>query len=242
MLFRDKPKGPVTAASLAAQLQQAEQDLATLESQEPALSLAVAEQVGGAEANLTALQERIGEKRANIATLRAAHRAAQQREAAADRDRRARLVAETQAAVAAELDASVEDGKTFERHLRAAAKAHRSMHERRQRAADLAVKIGGLVPGARLYGTALVRAVEGEIYRLSDSGTMAHEYSLPGGRPIGWETIHNPAAIPSLVSQLELANATAVDGMRGGVERAIEDLADAEPVRVFDRGLHPLAT
>ena len=196
------PKAP----DIAAQLSQAESDYAALQAEHGSIALdAIAGLPGGSD-RLQELQRDLATIGDRVATLKAAHKAAIERDEAAVKAQRAALQKTQLAAVRKHLEARDAAAVAFSRAIEEATKQFHTLLDRSAKA-ESACPIGMAWPHGSLCGRDPIRAlVANEIFRLSASPGNGDGRALPGAEMPSPEYQWQPAALPALGEKIGAAS------------------------------------
>ena len=199
------PKPP-TSTELKRQLETAQAQLANLEAQHGALALDALANVPGADDKLKDLEAQLSAQRSRIATLKAAHGTAGEREAAALAAHRAGLQKSQRRAAANHLSAREKAAIALSAALEEAAKQYRALIQSSEKA-QAACPILTSWPNGSLCGfDAVRRLVTGEMWRVSAQPGDSDKKTLPGASFPSLETQWAPGNVTPLVDQVKKAN------------------------------------
>jgi hypothetical protein len=190
---------------LPADLQKAvlsiEAELADLQTEYGGLSLDAYSGVAGADKALETLSKKLGVARDRAATLKAAHSASLEREAAAVSASRAALQRSQFNAASKHLDLRDAAAGKFSKAIAEASAAYRELQTHNTKARG-ACPIGMSWPGGTTFDEVRGLAAA-EFWRHSDGQNNQDGLALPGAGPNDSKYQHNPTAIPDLKERLE---------------------------------------
>lgn len=210
------PTKPPLAPDIANTLAAAEAELFELEAKHGNLALDAMAGEPDAASRLATLTRDLSSARENVATLKAAHKAAVDRDEANIRAQRAALRKTQIAAMRKHLDARDAAAIALSASIADAARHYRTLLDRSTKARS-ACPIGAIWPTATdCEPDPIRRLVQYELFRLSATEGNQDGRALPGAMMLpGYQW--QPAAIPPLV-----------DAIKRGSEHAIAELAGKE--------------
>ena len=201
-----KPQHTVQAPEVAAKLATAEAELSELEAQHGGAALDALSGGSGATERLAGINRQLAAARDSVTTLRAAHKAAVDRDAATIRAQRAALQKTQIAAVRKHLEARDAAAVTLSAAIAEAAKHYHVLLERSAKAMA-ACPIGTEWPGGTMCEhDPIRRLVEHELYRASASPGNRDGRAFPGAQLPGMEYEWQPAAVPPLADKISAAS------------------------------------
>lgn len=192
------PKAP----DIAAQLATAENDLAALESQHGRAAL---DAIAGSPDRLTALNGKLSETRERVSMLRAAHKAALERDEETIRAQRAALRKTQIAAMRKHIEARDQHAVALAVAIAEMAKHYHGLLDRSEKA-ERACPIGSQWPQHDGWA-ATKRYVINEFFRVSASPGNQDGRSLPGSEEPDARFTWQPDAIPPLPERIAKASA-----------------------------------
>jgi len=201
-----KPTHPMQAPEVAAKLATAEGELSELEGQHGGVALDALAGVSGATERLAGINRQLATARERVATMKAAHKAALDRDEAAIRAQRAALQKTQIAAVRKHLEARDTAAVALSAAIVEATKQYHLLLDRSAKA-QAACPIGTSWPGGTLCEPDPIRKlVEHELFRASASPGGHDSRDFPGAQLPGSEYEWQPAAVPPLADKIKAAS------------------------------------
>jgi len=201
-----KPTHSMQAPEVAMKLATAEAELRELEGAYGTVALEALSAAPGAKDRLTAAERQLVDSRQRVATLKAAHRAAVDRDEATIRAQRASLQKTQIAAVRKHLEARDAAAIALSAAIAEATKQYHLLLDRSAKA-QAACPIGTDWPGGTLCEPDPIRKlVEHELFRASASPGGHDSRDFPGAQLPGLEYEWQPAAVPPLADKINAAS------------------------------------
>jgi hypothetical protein len=216
--IRGKPgakPAQMQAPDVQRKLRAAEAELAELETQHGTAALDAIVGEAGASDRLEALNRNLARSRESVATLRAAHTAAVERDEETVRAQRTALHKAQLAAVRKHLDARDAAAEALSAAIAEATKQYHVLLERSAKA-QAACPIGTTWPiNSLCEHDPLRKALTHELFRLSATAGNHDGRAFPGAQLPGMEFQWQPAAIPALVDQVKHASRYVIAKLTG---------------------------
>jgi hypothetical protein len=210
-----QPVKPPTAADIQHRLSVAETEYSEAEAEHGQAAFDREAGVSGAADRVATAFASLAVARDRLASLRAAHVVAAERDAAAARASRAAIQSAQIRAVRSHLAARDAAAIELSVAIENACAAFKVLVHRSTKAAA-ANPIGGQwPPGSMTDFGDLKRLVEGELWRCGGEGAIGASGSFPGGRPPTFDHQNNPAGLPPMADGVKAASAHCIAVLTG---------------------------